>query len=215
MKVGMLGSGNVGQALGIGFAELGNQVRMGSRTPEKETIQAWIKRVGANASAGTFADAAAFGDLAVIATRWEGTENALRLASPQNLAGKVVVDVTNPLDYSTGMPARLAIGHTDSAGEQVQRWLPRSHVVKAFNIVGSQFMVHPQFPGGPPDMFIGGNDDQAKAVVTGILGEFGWSVIDLGDIETARYIEPLAMVWILAGIRLNNWSNAFKLLRQE
>ena len=215
MKIGMLGSGDVGQALGIGFAGLGHQVKMGSRNPAKETIQAWLKRAGSNASAGTFADAAAFGELAVLATRWTGTENAVRLAGPQNLAGKVVIDVTNPLDYSSGMPPGLAVGHTDSAGEQVQRWLPQSHVVKAFNIIGNTHMVNPQFPGGPPDMFIGGNDDQAKAAVVDILKSFGWSVIDLGGIETARYIEPLAMIWILAGIRLNNWNIAFKLLRQS
>lgn len=213
MKVGMLGSGDVGQALGIGFAGLGHQVKMGSRTPEKETVQAWLKRVGSNGSAGLFSEAAAFGDFAVLATRWDGTENALRLAGPQNLAGKVVIDVTNPLDYSKGMPPGLALGYDDSAGEQVQRWLPRAQVVKALNIVGSRFMVNPQFPGGPPDMFIGGNSPEAKALAADILRSFGWGVIDLGGIEAARYLEPLAMIWILAGMQLNSWDNAFKLLR--
>lgn len=214
MKIGILGTGDVGQALGIGFATLGHDVKMGSRDPDQEKIKAWVNKAGAKASAGTFAEAAAFGELAVLCTIWTGAENAIRQAGPDHLAGKVVIDTTNPLDFSGGIPPKLAIGHTDSAGEQVQRWLPHSRVVKAFNIVGSGHMFKPSFPGGPPDMFICGDDDPAKATVTGLLKTFGWPVIDIGGIECARYLEPLAMVWIRHFFRVNSVNHAFKLLRK-
>ena len=214
MKVGILGTGNVGQALGIGFANLGHNVKMGSRDPNQEKVKDWVNKVGSKASAGTFAEAAAYGELAVLCTIWTGAENAIRLADPRNLVGKVVIDTTNPLDFSEGIPPKLAVGHTDSAGEHIQRWLPDSHVVKAFNIVGSPHMFKPEFPGGPPDMFICGNDDQAKATVTDLLKAFGWSVIDIGGIECARYLEPLAMVWIRHFFRINSVDHAFKLLRK-
>src|SRR5207302_5011243 len=124
-----------------------------------------------------------FGDLVVVATAWSGTENALQLAGADSFAGKVVIDATNPIDASHGMPPRLALGHTDSGGEQVQRWLPRARVVKAFNSVGNPHMFKPEFPGGPPDMFIAGNDAEAKKTVTEILTAFGWNTIDVGGIE--------------------------------
>jgi len=156
MKIAVLGSGDVGQVLGAGFVRFGHEVKMGSRNPRQEKIAAWLNTTGPRASAGTFAEAAAFGELAVLATSWEGTESAIRLADPKNLAGKPVIDATNPLDFSGGVPPKLAIGHTTSAGEQVQRRLPTSKVVKASNTVGNPHMVNPQFPGGPPDMFIWG-----------------------------------------------------------
>ncbi|HWP48751.1 MAG TPA: NADPH-dependent F420 reductase [Candidatus Limnocylindrales bacterium] len=213
MKIGILGTGDVGQVLGSGFVKLGHWIKMGSRNPDQEKVKAWLAKTGANASAGTFAEAAAFGDLVVLATLWTGTENAIRLADPKNLAGKVVIDATNPLDFSS-MPPKLAVGHTDSGGEQVQRWLPNSHVVKAFNSVGSPHMVHPDFPGGPPDMFICGNDSKAKETVTDLLKAFGWSVVDIGGIEGSRYLEPLAMIWILQFFRTRSGNHAFKLLRK-
>ncbi|HTY38265.1 MAG TPA: NAD(P)-binding domain-containing protein [Bacteroidota bacterium] len=214
MNVGILGSGAVGQALGKGFADLGHKVKLGSRDPGQDKIQSWITKTGSNASAGSYADAASFGELLVLSTPWAGTQNAINLSDKKNFAGKVLIDVTNPLDFSSGPPPRLAVGHTDSAGEQIQHWLPESHVVKAFNIVGNADMVNPKFPGGPPDMFICGNNDGAKKKVTEILTAFGWSTIDLGGIEGCRYIEPLAMVWISYGFRTNQWSQAFKLLRR-
>lgn len=214
MKIGILGTGDVGQALGIGFATLGHDVKIGSRDPNQEKIKAWVNKAGAKASAGTFAEAAAFGELVVLCTIWTGAENAIRLADPEHLVGKVVIDTTNPLDFSGGIPPKLAIGHSDSAGEQVQRWLPNSQIVKAFNIVGSGHMFKPNFPGGPPDMFICGNDDPAKATVSDLLKTFGWSVIDIGGIECARYLEPLAMVWIRHFFRVNSVNHAFKLLRK-
>lgn len=215
MKVGILGSGIVGQVLGKGFASLGHDVKMGSREPGSDAIKQWVAGVGGRASAGTVAEAAAFGEVAVLATRWDGTENAIRLAGPQTLAGKVVIDVTNPLVFAPNAPPRLALGHTTSAGEQVQRWLPEARVVKAFNSVGNAHMFRPQFPGGPPDLFICGNDAAAKRTVTEIGKAFGWpGVIDIGGIDGARLLEPLAMLWIVHGIRSNSWNHAFKLLRK-
>jgi predicted dinucleotide-binding enzyme len=214
MKVGILGSGIVGQTLGRAFATIGHDVKIGTRNPNNEKLTAWVKKTGARASAATFADAAAFGELAVLATAWSGTENAIKLSGPTNLAGKIVIDVTNPLSFAPNSPPTLALGWTDSGGEQVQRWLPGAKVVKAFNIVGNAHMFRPQFPGGTPDMFIAGNDAGAKATVTDILKAFGWSVIDIGGIEGARCLEPLAMLWVLHGIRANTWNHAFKLLRK-
>ena len=214
MRIGILGTGDVGQVLGAGFARLGHEVKMGSRNPNQEKVKVWLDKTGQGVSAGTFAEAAAFAEVAVLATHWEGTENVIRLADPRNLAGKVVIDATNPLDFSVGAPPKLAIGHTNSGGEEVQRWLPASHVVKAFNMVGNPHMVNPQFPGGPPDMFICGNHAQAKQTVTDFLKAFGWSVIDLGGIELSRYLEPLAMIWIHYSINTQSGNYVFKLLRK-
>lgn len=211
MKIGILGSGDVAKALARGFLGRGDTVKLGTRSPEK--LADFVKQSGKNASAGSFADAAAFGELLVLATAWTGTESAIKLADPKNAAGKVVMDVTNPLDFSSGAPPKLAVGYNDSAGERVQRWLPQAKVVKAFNIVGNSAMVNPTFPGGTPDMFIAGNDDAAKRTVTDVCKSFGWPAIDLGGIEAARYLEPLAMVWIVYGFRTNTWNHAFKLLR--
>jgi 8-hydroxy-5-deazaflavin:NADPH oxidoreductase len=214
VKVGILGTGEVARALGIGFAKRGHDVKIGSRDPAGEKARGVVQKIGPKASAGTFADAARFGDIVVLALLWKGTENALKLAGADNLAGKVVIDATNPLDFDQGVPPTLAIGHTNSSGEQVQRWLPKAKVVKAFNIVGNAAMFDPQFPGGPPDMFICGNDPDAKRTVTEILTSFGWPTIDLGGIEMSRYLDPLAMVWIVYGFKTNTWNHAFKLLRK-
>jgi hypothetical protein len=214
MKIGILGSGDVGRVLGAGLAGRGHQVKIGSRTPDSEKIKAWLAKTGPAASAGTFAQAAAFGEIAVLATAWSGTEAALHLADPRNLAGKVVVDATNPLDFAAGGPPRLAVGHSDSGGEQVQRWLPGAHVVKAFNIVGNPHMVDPRFPGGPPDMFICGDDAAAKRTVTQLLEDLGWPAVDLGGIDASRYLEPLAMIWILHFFHTQSGNHAFKLLRK-
>jgi predicted dinucleotide-binding enzyme len=212
MRIGILGTGDVGRVLGAGFSALGHEVKIGSRDPGQEKVREWLRKAGPKAFAGTFAEAAAFGEIAVLATLWLGTENAVRLCGAQNLAGKIVIDTTNPLDFSAGGAPRLAVGHTDSAGENVQRWLPGSRVVKAFNHVGNAHMVNPRFPGGPPDMFICGNDAGAKETVTGLLQAFGWSVVDIGGIEGARLLEPLAMIWIIHGFRTGAWNHAFKLL---
>ncbi len=212
MQVGILGSGDVAQALGLGFLKLGHDVKLGSREPKK--LQPWLDKGGKRASAGSFEDTARFADIAVLATAWSGTENALKLAgAPTSLSGKLVMDVTNPVIEEDGKPPRLALGHTDSGGEQVQRWLPQSKLVKAFNTVGYADMVDPKFPGGPPDMFICGDDASAKQVVAGICKNFGWGVVDVGGIEGARLLEPLCILWVEYGLRTDTWSHAFKLLR--
>jgi 8-hydroxy-5-deazaflavin:NADPH oxidoreductase len=216
MDIGILGSGDVGRRLGDGFIELGHTVKIGSRNPNQEKITEWMaKHEKVKVSSGSFAEAASFGELDIIATSWAGTDEAIRMADPKNFAGKVVIDVTNPLDFSKGMPPRLAIGHTNSAGETVQRILPDSKVVKAFNIVGNPHFIHPDFPGGPPTMFICGNDDEAKKTITdNILTKLGWETIDIGVIEGARLLEPFAFLWIMHYFRTGNGNHAFKLLRK-
>src|SRR5690348_10680123 len=123
MNIGVLGTGDVGRVLGSAFARLGHDVKIGSREPRSDKLRVWLEQTGPNATSGTFAEAAAFGEVVVLATLWSGTQSALGLAGPDQLSGKVVIDATNPLDFSQGAP-RLALGHTDSGGEQVQRWLP-------------------------------------------------------------------------------------------
>jgi len=152
--------------------------------------------------------------LIVLATQGVPNDAALRSAGAEKFRGKVVIDATNPLDSSKGFPPGLAVAGTDSGGEQVQRLLPGTEVVKAFNTVGSAHMFRPTFPGGPPDMFICGNSDGAKKKVAGILEQFGWGVIDLGGIQASRYLEPMCMAWVLYGARTNTWNHAFKLLRK-
>jgi 8-hydroxy-5-deazaflavin:NADPH oxidoreductase len=214
MKIGILGTGDVARALAIGFAGLDHQVKLGTREPGSDKVKELLAKIGHKATAGTFSEAAAFGDVVVLATLWTGTENAIRLAGPANFSGKVVIDATNPLVLLPGTPLALALGHTDSGGEQVQRWLPGARVVKAFNTAGHAHMVNPSFPGGPPDMFIAGNDADAKKVVTGILTAFGWSTIDAGGIEGARLLEPLCLLWVGYAFATGTWNHAFKLLRK-
>ena len=216
MKIGIIGSGDVGRRLGDGFIELGHQVKIGSRDPNQRKITEWIdKHDKERASAGTFAETASFGELVVLATLWEGTADAIQLSNSKYLAKKIVIDVTNPLDFTKGMPPRLALGHTDSAGETIQRMLPDSKVVKAFNIVGNPHMIHPDFPGGKPTMFICGNDEAAKKIVTDdILSKFGWETIDIGGIEGSRLLEPIALLWILHYFKTGNGNHAFKLLKK-
>jgi len=214
MQIGILGSGMVGQALGLGFVKLGHEVKIGSREPGSEKLKPWLAQAGKKASTADFEATAKYADIAVLATLWSGTEHALALAGPDNLARKVVIDVTNPLVAEPNKPLRLALGHTDSGGEQVQRWLPNSKVVKAFNTVGHAHMVNPSFPGGPPDMFICGNDAAAKQVVTGICRNFGWGTVDAGGIEGARLLEPMCILWVTHGLQTNSWNHAFKLLHK-
>jgi 8-hydroxy-5-deazaflavin:NADPH oxidoreductase len=213
MKVGILGTGDVAKALGRGFVALGHEAKLGSRTANNEAAAGWAKDLGSKASAGTFADAAAFGDLVVLATLGSANQSAIEMAGRENFKGKIVIDSTNPLNMAT-FPPTLAVGHTDSGGEQVQRLLPEARVVKAFNTVGNAHMFRPTFAGGPPDMFICGNDDAAKKTITSLLGDFGWGTIDIGGIEGSRYLEAMCMVWVLHGARSGTWNHAFKLLKK-
>ncbi len=211
---GVLGTGDVGKAIGKAFVILGHDVKMGSRSATNEKAIAWVKEMGAKASAGTFDDAGSYGEIVVLATLGVANESALRSAGPEKFRGKVVIDTTNPLDFSGGMPPKLAVAGNDSAGERVQRLLPDAHVVKAFNTVGSAHMFRPSFPGGPPDMFICGDQEEAKTPVAGILSDFGLGVVDIGGIESSRYLEAMCLVWVLHGARTNTWNHAFKLLRR-
>src|SRR5262249_12899698 len=134
---------------------------------------------------------------------------------PKSFSNKVVLDATNPLVFAPNSPPALALGHTDSGGEQVQRWLKNARVVKVFNTVGNAHMIKPSFPDGPPDMFIAGNDQAAKQTVTDICKAFGWpGTIDLGGIEGSRYLEPMCIVWVIYGFRTGGWNHAFKMLKK-
>ncbi|HXV45069.1 MAG TPA: NADPH-dependent F420 reductase [Nitrososphaera sp.] len=212
MQIGILGSGDVGLRLADSFIATGHTVKVGTRSPEK--IASWAAKHASKAFADSFSDAASFGEIIVLATLWEGTPSALQLAGAKNFSGKVVIDVTNPLDFSKGAPPGLSVGHTDSGGETVQRLLPEARVVKAFNIVGNPHMFKPDFPGGPPTMFICGNDERAKKLVTEMLAAFGWETIDIGGIEGSRLLEPLAMLWIAYYFKTGTGNHAFKLLRK-
>jgi predicted dinucleotide-binding enzyme len=216
MKIGVMGTGDVGRSLANAFIALGHEVMMGSRTTGNEKALAWVKDAGANARTGTFADAATFGDIVVLATLGVANEIALASARPENLRGKIVIDTTNPLDFSGGVPPRLAVSGNDSAGERVQKLLVGAYVVKAFNIVGHLHMFRPDFPGGPPDMFICGNSNEAKGKVAGILKDFGWGVVDVGSIESSRYLEAMCLVWVLHAFATTppTWNHAFKMLKK-
>jgi len=214
MKVGILGTGDVGKALGKAFITLGHDVKMGAREAGNPKAQAFASENGPRASAGTFADAARFGEIVVLATLGMANQSALEQAGAESFRGKVVIDTTNPLDYTKGMPPSLGIAGQDSGGEQVQRLLPGALVVKAFNTVGNAVFFRPQLPGGPPDMLFCGNDETAKKKVAGLLTEFGFNPTDMGGIEVSRYLEPMCIVWVLYGVRTGGWSHAFKLLRK-
>ncbi|MDF0679350.1 MAG: NAD(P)-binding domain-containing protein [Candidatus Nitrosocosmicus sp.] len=217
MKIGILGSGEVGRRLAEGCIDLGHHVMIGTRNPEKEEIQKWIDNPKHKESAfvGSFSEAASFGDLIVLSTLWEGTENAISMAISPNFSNKIVVDTTNPLKFVKDSPPKLSLGYDKSAGEVIQSLLPNSKVVKAFNIVGNPHMIHPDFPGGPPTMLICGNFKDAKdIIIKELLTPFGWDTIDIGGIEQSRLLEPLAMLWISYYIQTGLGNHAFKLLKK-
>jgi len=214
-KVGIIGSGDVGQALGLGFANHGYDVKIGSRTPHGEKLKAWIDKCkGLKASTGTFSEAATHGEILVLATLGTATEEAINLSGREKFAGKLVIDATNPLDFSKGMPPGLFVGTTDSLGERVQRMLPTARVVKCFSTVNNQTMVNPTMKEGLPDMLICGNDEGAKRQVAGILKEFGWGEpIDIGGIDGARWLEAYTALWVRIALKLGNWTMAARFLK--
>jgi 8-hydroxy-5-deazaflavin:NADPH oxidoreductase len=197
MKIAVIGTGGVGQTIGSKLVGLGHEVMMGSRETTNEKGLAWVKATGERASLGTFAEAARFGELAFNCTSGTGSIAALTAAA-EGLAGKIVIDLTNPLDFSKGMPPSLFTSTSDSLGEQAQKLLPTSHVVKALNHLTASLMVDPkQVGGGDHDALICGNDAGAKARVTELLKAFGWqSVIDLGDITGSRALEHYLALWL-------------------
>jgi len=213
MKVGILGTGDVGKAVGRGFLALGHSVLMGARDAANPKAAAWAKESGPQASAGTFAQAARSGEVVVLATLGSVTEEILKGVGPEPFKGKLVLDATNPLDFSKGSPRLIGnVGY--SGGERHQKLLPGAHVVKAFNTVGNAFMFKPDFPGGPPDMFLCGGDEAAKARAAGICRDFGWGIVDVGGLESAHYLEAMCLVWVLSAMKTGAWSQAFRMLRK-
>ncbi|MFQ6011672.1 MAG: NADPH-dependent F420 reductase [Nitrososphaerales archaeon] len=198
MKIGVLGTGMVGNAIGTKLVELGHEVKMGSRTADNNVAAEWVKLNGPNATQGNFADCASFGEIIFNCTAGVSSIEALKSAGSENLKGKVLVDVSNPLDFSKGMPPSLTICNTDSLGEQIQRAFPDTKVVKTLNTLNCAVQVNPGLVPGEHDVFVSGNDADAKANVRDILENwFGWkSVIDLGDITTARGTEMWLPLWV-------------------
>ena len=197
MKVGVFGSGMVGQAIGGKVAELGHEVMMGTRNPAK--LQDWLGKMGGNARVGSLAEAAAHGEILFNATNGRGSLEALALAGEANLNGKILIDISNPLDFSRGMPPTLLVSNTDSLGEQIQRTYPQVKVVKTLNTVGASIMINPrQLADGDHHLFVSGNDAEAKAQVIQVLTAwFGWRhIVDLGDITTARATEMYLPIWL-------------------
>jgi 8-hydroxy-5-deazaflavin:NADPH oxidoreductase len=198
MRIGILGTGVVGKTIGTKLVKLGHDVRMGSRTAGGESAKAWMKAAGGKSSEGTFAEAAAHGELVFNCTSGMASLDALKLAGAKNLDGKVLVDVANPLDFSKGMPPTLSVCNTDSLAEQIQRAFPGARVVKALNTVTASAMVEPSVIPGVHDIFVCGNDAEAKATVVALLKTgFGWKeVVDLGDITGARAQEMILPLWL-------------------
>jgi predicted dinucleotide-binding enzyme len=213
MKVGIIGSGVVGQTLAAGFLKHGHQVEIGTRDPAK--LKDWSAK-NPGAAVKSFAEAAAFGDLVVLAVGGEVAQQALTLIGSSTLQGKTVIDACNPIGGGPPVNGVLSFftPQNQSLMEQLQKAYPYAHFVKAFNSVGSGQMVNPEFASGRPTMFICGNDEDAKKTVAQILDQFGWDTEDMGAIEAARPIEALCMLWCIPGIGKNDWSpHAFKLLR--
>ncbi|MGA2199067.1 MAG: NAD(P)-binding domain-containing protein [Nitrososphaerales archaeon] len=211
-RVGIIGSGNVGRALATGFARCGYEVKIGSRTPDSEKLRAWVAASGKGSSTGTFAEAAAFGEVLVISTLGSAAEESIDLAGAPNFGGKLLIDTTNPLDYSKGMPPGLFLGVTDSLGERVQRKLPSAKVVKCFNTVPYGQMFKPTFK--DVEMLICGNDKHAKEQATAMLMEFGWKgALDIGGIDGARWLEAFVPLWVRTCASLKTRDVVFKALR--
>jgi 8-hydroxy-5-deazaflavin:NADPH oxidoreductase len=212
MKVGLLGSGDVAKVLAAGFIKHGHSVMMGTR--DRPKLESWAAENPAG-RIGNFADAAAFADLVVLAVKGTAASEVLRLAGATNLAGKPVIDATNPIADLPPVSGVLQFftGPNESLMERLQREFPQARFVKAFNSVGNARMVNPEFAGGKPTMFICGDDDRARATVVEVLDQFGWETADMGKAVAARAIEPLCMLWCIPGFTRNEWSHAFKLLR--
>lgn len=212
MKIGIIGSGVVGQQLGLGLSRIGHQVKIGTRDPLK--LSDWQKGAGANASVGLTREAASFGEVIILATNWAGTEQAIQSAGVENFLNKILVDVTNPLDASKGVPPKMMSSPGNSGAEQISKWVPGAKIVKAFNIVNAYIMISPDREEGQPDLFIAGDED-GKELVKQIAQSWGWvSIVDIGDLSKAFVLEALAQLWIEYGFKYNIWTHAFKLLRK-
>jgi len=212
-KVGILGSGVVGQALAEGFIKYGYEVMLGTRDPAKGDVPAWLAK-HPGAKAGTFRETAIFGEVIVLTVKGTVVEQVIQQAGPDHLTDKTVIDTTNPLAETAPVDGILeyTTGPNESLGEKVQMLLPNAHVVKAFNSVGRALMVNPKFEQGTPTMFLCGNNPAAKLQVSEICVQFGWEPYDCGGISASRALEPLCMLWCLPGFQRNEWNHAFKML---
>ena len=212
MKIGIIGSGDVAKTLAAGFLKHGHDVTLGTREVAK---LAEFAKVNPKTKIGSFNDAAKFGEVVVLAVKGSVAARALEAAGAADLAGKTIIDATNPLADAAPENGVLKYFTTleSSLMEQLQKQFPKAHFVKAFNSVGAAAMVNPQFKGGKPSMFIAGNDPGAKKTVAAILEQFGWEVEDMGGAEAARAIEPLCILWCIPGFARNDWFHAFKMLR--
>lgn len=215
-KMGVFGTGMVGKTIGTKLIQLGYRVMMGSRTAANEKAIAWVEANGENASTGTFKDTAEFGDIIFNCTKGESALEVFNQAGIDNFSGKVIVDISNPLDFSKGMPPALIpqYTNTNSLGEEIQKLLPEAYVVKTLNIVNCEVMVNAKKSGGDPTMFTSGNNLEAKEKVKGLLNQFGWTdIIDLGDITTARGTEMLLPIWLRTYMATGNGYFGFKIIR--
>ena len=212
MKIGILGSGDVAKALGEGFIKHGHEAMLGTRDAGK--LADWAK-ANPKSRVGSFQEAAKFGEVIVLAVKGGAAGEALKAAGSANLAGKAVVDATNPTADEAPTDGVLSFftDFKESLLERLQKQFPTARFVKAFNSVGADLMVNPQLKGGKPTMFICGNDASAKKTVGGILDQFGWETADMGTAQAARAIEPLAILWCIPGFLNNEWAHAFKLLK--
>lgn len=218
MKIAVLGTGMVGDTIGSRLIELGHEVKMGSRTATNEKAKAFVDKHHGKASAGTFEDAAAFGEIIVNCTAGAGSIEALKMAGETNINGKIIIDIANPLDFSKGMPPSLipALSNTNSLGEEIQKTFPSAKVVKTLNTMWCGLMVNPaMINGGEHTNFISGNDAEAKQKVKALLGEFGWkneNILDLGDISAARGTESVLPVWLRIWNATQNGAFNFKVV---
>ncbi len=216
MKVGIIGSGQVGRVLATAFLKEGHKVMLGTRNISKEDVVKWQKE-NKDGLLGSFQETAQFGDIIVLAVSGLVVEDAISLAGKEHFFEKIVIDATNPIAAVPPDNGVLKFFTTleDSLMERIQKILPDAKLVKAFNSVGNAYMYKPKFPAGTPTMFICGNDEEAKKTVTGILSSFGWETEDMGRAEAARAIEPLCILWCIPGFTRNQWNHAFKLLKAE
>ena len=212
MKIGVVGSGDVARSLGEGLIKAGHTVMIGTRDTAKKELSAWRKKGDKKRSLGSTTEAAAYGEIVFLAIAWHAAEDVLAQVRPE-LAGKVVIDVTNPLVFNDGEPPSLSVGHTMSAGEIVAASLPDSHVVKTLNIVSHTHMCFPQYKEGLPIMFVAGNNSSAKNATHDLLVDLGWEdTLDIGPIEKSRLLEPLCLLWMEYGVARNTWDHAFSVL---
>jgi predicted dinucleotide-binding enzyme len=211
-KIGILGSGIVARVLGNGFLKYGHEVMLGTRDTAK--LAGWL--ASGSGKAGSFSEAASFGEIIVLAVKGTMANSALQMAGKSSHAGKIVIDTTNPIADAPPVNGVLRYYTTldESQMERLQSAFPESRFVKAFNSVGNNFMVNPDFGGIRPTMFICGNDDVARREVTAILDQFGWDTEDMGVAEAARAIEPLCILWCIPGFLNNEWGHAFRLLKK-